>query len=458
MDNPVTDEQETVAPVSAQTLALSAYIQNTISQLRNRSPSADPQDEEPQSSLLFFGNWQDPYPRALVTDPILEPVDKVVWQIIRTHLSTPSAVTAFPSYRAIRAGANVKSNHTVSRAITILRATRWLSLCERVRDAQGRFVGNLYALHDEPITLADALHLDSDYIGFLRNSCNHKQLRVCRLAKNILSTIQDRIEAGKDATGKQVQTWTYERRISLFAQKQDTPPHQFYALSDAQIAALNQSAPDLNKTLRDSHECEVTADPRAHKTHKVKNDANSRVHKMHMDENCAYPPVHKMHKVVCSSSCINTTTTNKYKTKPRVRAKPCASLHFPPQISANERNLAMMYLESIADALQQDLLDEWQGRLHTGTKRGTPIENPIGYLAVLCQRAKAGTFQLTIGLRVREAREREKNQQRRLTESVKRNDDQTLTLLQQHSGGGTTRITQRLEEIRSGVKKRKAES
>lgn len=454
----MTDEQETVAPVSAQTLALSAYIQNAISQLRNRSPSTDPQDDEPQSSLLFFGNWQDPYPRALVMDPILEPVDKVVWQIIRTHLTTPGAVTAFPSYRAIRTGANVKSNHTVSRAITILRATRWLSLCECVRDAQGRFVGNLYALHDEPVTLADALHLDHDYIGFLRNSCNHKQLRVRRLAQNLLTTIQDRIDSGKDATGKQVQTWTYERRIGLFARKQDTPTHQFYALSDAQIAALNQSTPDLNKTLRDSHECEVTEDPPMHKTHKAKNDANSRVHNMHMDENCAYPPVHKMHKVVCSSSCINTTTTNKHKPKPRVRAKPCASLHFPPQISANERNLAMMYLGSIDDALQQDLLDEWQGRLHTGTKRGTPIENPIGYLAVLCQRAKAGEFQLTIGLRVREAREREKNQQRRLTESVKRNDDQALTLLQKHSGGGTTRITQRLEEIRSGIKKRKAES
>lgn len=112
----------------------------------------------------------------------------------------------------------------------------------------------------------------------------------------------------------------------------------------------------------------------------------------------------------------------------------------------------MMYLKAINDSLQQDVLDEWHGRLNTGTKRGTPIENPIGYLAVLCQRAKTGEFQLTIGLRIREAREREQEHKRRMKELDKRNDEKTLALLQKHSGSAANRMTQRLEEIRSGQK------
>jgi hypothetical protein len=113
-----------------------------------------------------------------------------------------------------------------------------------------------------------------------------------------------------------------------------------------------------------------------------------------------------------------------------------------------------MYLNSIDDSLAQDVLDEWHGRLNTATQRGTPIENPIGYLAVLCQRAKSGEFQLTIGLRIREAREREQEHQRRMNALDKRNDEKALALLEKHSGSAANRTTQRLEEIRSGQKNR----
>lgn len=454
MEKPVADEQDTAASVSPQTQALSLYIQNAVQRLRNSSSqSSDRHDDDQQSSLIFFGNWQDPYPRLLVTDPILEPVDKVVWQIIRTHISTPGSVTAFPSYSAIRTGANVKSNHTVSRAITILRATRWLSLCERVRDTQGRFLGNIYALHDEPVTLGDAMYLDSDYIGFLRNSQNHKHRRVCHVAHSVLATIQDLIDAGKDATGERVQTWTYERRIGLLAQERKDAPalqlsehNHFYALSDAHIAALGEQTPDPGDSLQNSHMDNETESPQVQKTHTVKNNENNRVHKVHLDENIAIPPGQNTHTDVCSSNKINTTTTNKHHS--RACVKPSESLHFPPRISVNERNLAMMYLSSIDDSLRQDVLDEWHGRLNTASKRGSPIDNPIGYLAVLCQRAKTGQFHLTIGLRIRESREREQDHQRRMKELEKRNDEKALELLHKHSGSGASRITKQLEEIR----------
>lgn len=456
------DEQDAVTPVSPQTQALSLYIQNAVQRLRSgSSPSPDRREDEQQSSLIFFGNWQDPYPRLLVTDPILEPVDKVVWQIIRTHITTPGAVTAFPSYSAIRSGANVKSNHTVSRAIIILRATRWLSLCERVRDTQGRFLGNIYALHDEPVTLGDAMYLDSDYIEFLRNSLDHKHLRVSRVAHSVLATIQDMIDAGKDATGERVQTHAYERRMGLLTHEcKDRPALQlsahnhFYAMSDPQIAVLNEQHADAGPSLPSSQLDDEAEYPHVQKTHMDKNAEKHHVHNLHLDENIAIPPRQNTHKVVRSSSNnINTTTTNKHtKVDSKPQARSSESLHFPPRISTNERNLAVMYLNSIDESQQQDVLDEWHGRLNTASKRGSPIDNPIGYLAVLCQRAKTGDFHLTIGLRIREAREREQDHQRRMMELEKRNDEKTRAMLQKHSGSDANRMTQRLEEIRSGLK------
>ena len=460
----MTDDQEPLAGVSPQTQALSLYIQNAVQGLRNRSPqSTNRHSEDQQSSLIFFGNWQDPYPRLLVTDPILEPVDKVVWQIIRTHITTPGSVTAFPSYSAIRTGANIKSNHTVSRAITILRATRWLSLCERVRDAQGRFLGNIYALHDEPVTLGDAMYLDSDYIEFLRDSQNHKHLRVGRIAQSVLATIQDMIDSGKNAMGERVQTWTYERRLGLLdRERKDTPALQltennhFYALSDRHITALREQNPqnpdDTHDAQSNMHMGDETQTTQVQKMHTVENDANTRVHKVHPDENIALPLGQNMHTDIYSSNNINiTTTTNKH--PPRARVNPPESLpkplHFPPQISANEENLAMMYLDSIDDSQRQDVLDEWHGRLKKGNKHGGPIDNPIGYLAVLCQRAKSGEFHLTIGLRIREAREREHNHKRKMEELEKHHEEKALEMLQKHAGDSASQITKQLEAIRS---------
>lgn len=50
----------------------------------------------------------------------------------------------------------------------MLRITRWLSLCQRLRDEQsGRITGNLYALHDAPLTHADACRMDREYLALL---------------------------------------------------------------------------------------------------------------------------------------------------------------------------------------------------------------------------------------------------------------------------------------------------
>ena len=145
------------------TQALDALIRRTISQVRETT------NDRTADAMLFLGNRHQAFPARLVQDPVLEPVDKVVWLVICQHGQAAGTNSAFPSYNTIARQANIASPATVSRAIALLRATRWLSVCARVRDGGGRFRGNVYALHDEPLPLADAMHLDPDYLAFVES-------------------------------------------------------------------------------------------------------------------------------------------------------------------------------------------------------------------------------------------------------------------------------------------------
>lgn len=72
------------------------------------------------------------------------------------------------------------SRETVSKALVTLRLTRWLSLGRRVRnDLSGQVQGNVYLLHDEPVTPAEALEFDKDYLQLLAQSMQH-QTKVIR--------------------------------------------------------------------------------------------------------------------------------------------------------------------------------------------------------------------------------------------------------------------------------------
>ncbi|MBL1259991.1 MAG: hypothetical protein COB33_005605 [Thiotrichaceae bacterium] len=468
--------------ISPQAKALSLYIQSAVENLKASSSADKAKDKNEQSSLIYLGNWQDPYPRLLVTDPVLEPVDKLVWQIIRLHISAPGAVTAFPNYETLCTYANIRSNHTVSRALAILRATRWLSLCARVRDGRGRYLGNIYVLHDEPVTLGDAMYLDTEYMTFLQTGIEHSHPRVRKIVENVAATISEMVDDGLDVMGERIQTWSYERRISVVAKERSEPALQlterteFYAISDSRINTLTQDGQDSTQILhsdKDSdshvqylhtvkpgepdHVQKTHTDQQPENTH-VQNlhmdqtHENSLVQKLHMDENSENGPVKKLHTDVLRSSNINTTTTSS--NTPRTRE--AESLHFPDRISANERELAMMYLNPIGDDQQQDVLDEWNGRLTAANRRSTPIENPIGYLASLCRRVKTGEFQITIGLRVRENRERESRravEEKRRGEKERKKQEELVQSLQERAGStGKSNIQRRMEQI---SKKRK---
>src|SRR3989344_5149251 len=126
------------APRQAGPTALSALFDDALKHLRTAQPAGD--------GFLFSGNRHESVPRALFLD----------------------------------------------RPLTLLRLTRWLSLVRRRRDPKtGRIQGNLYVLHDEPLTPFEAMQLDPDYLGLVSQALTHAAKAVQVVGLNTLKEIAE---------------------------------------------------------------------------------------------------------------------------------------------------------------------------------------------------------------------------------------------------------------------------
>ncbi|HBZ9867464.1 TPA: helix-turn-helix domain-containing protein [Salmonella enterica subsp. houtenae] len=185
-----------MGPVNRSTLPADSIIDYTLARMQERLAARhDTQSGPERSGLLFMGNVHDAYPRALLLDMRLSPLDKVAWMMIRQYaLQNDGAI--FPSYDELQQllaspGSGQASRGTVSRALTMLRLTGWLSLCKKVRDTQGRVRGNIYAQHDEPLSARDAETFDPGWLDMVGDACRHKSRTVNETAWQVFTSIQD---------------------------------------------------------------------------------------------------------------------------------------------------------------------------------------------------------------------------------------------------------------------------
>jgi len=337
------------AEIRPQTHALDALIRRTISQVRRtaRDQGAD--------AMLFLGSRHQAFPALLVQDPVLEPVDKVVWMVICQDGQAAGTSAAFPSYARIAREANIASTSTVSRAIAVLRATRWLSLFDRVRDAGGRFRGNVYTLHDEPLPLADALHLDPEYMQFLAEAGRHHHARVRRVAEGALDSIDEDIGAGVDVLAPES---ALERRLEAVRAVRREGPRRYFSFSAKVLARLANCGPGNAAADRDQNS--KTADDRLRNSHPQK-----------------------------SKPTPDTPT-----------------LIYPSHFTANQCGVADRYLASVAPEQRQRLLDELEGRFRCEQQGASPVYDELRYLYRLCREINAGRFQPNLALKVEGERAR----------------------------------------------------
>ncbi len=357
---------EPASGVRAHAQALDALIREAVVRAQAGKEGVE------SDAMLFLGNRHQSFPALMVRDPVLEPVDKLVWMAIMLTVYRSTGNTAFPGHDAIGRIANISSRSTVARAIAVLRATRWLTLCARVRSARGRFSGNVYALHDEPLGLADALHLDDGYMAFLEASLNHIHARVRAVVRAVLDSMDEDIGAGRDVLA---QIHLLQRRLESMALSGEAgTSRRFFAFTASTVRQLwGQSG-------------------------------STEAQDIHRDQNSNTVNHHDQNSVmVSSSSNINKTTTTTPGVTEKKSAPGCGefrSLVWPSRLDANQRIIAERYLRTIGAEHRQTVLDELEGRFRAEAKGMDPLYDELSFLHALCKAVTAGKFNPRLGLRV----------------------------------------------------------
>ena len=368
---------EEPAAIRSETLALDALIQETIAQAEAATGQGT------ADRMLFLGNRHQSFPTAVVKDPVLEPVDKLVWMVVMLSVRETGGATLFPGYDAIGKMANVSSRSTIARAIAILRATRWLTLCARVRKSSGRFHGNVYALHDEPLPLVDALHLNADYMSFLDDSRGHGHARVRTVAQGVLDSMDEDIQAGQDICAR---VHPIEHRIQSTVATQGRHPRRFFSFTR-----------NVVKRLR--------SDSVHRKRGEIHHDQNSNT----VGDRVRNSNVQKSNSGSCSSYINKTTTTSTGKPSNfALTGEGDQSLVYPTRLCDNHCEVAARYLSALAPEQRQPVLDELEGRFQAEGKGMDPVYDPISFLNSLCKKMRRGKFLPNLGVNVRDRRQKKK--------------------------------------------------
>lgn len=309
--------------------------------------------------FLFSGNRQTSVPLALFLDRRLTPLERNAWQVFRLKLND-DGITAFPTYEELRPYlaampcTNKASHETVARALALLRLTRWLSLVRRRRDAgTGRIQGNVYVLHDEPLTPFEAMQLDPDYLGLVGQALTHASKAVQVVSLHTLQEIaDDRLLAGR-ALPSRLQVLA--RRLAHRTTRDDTA-----GLATERTPESKETDDVRPSPMQPSSDSEVGVD--AAREDPLRNP--------------------KQGSTVRTNSISNVGTV-----PPERRESP---LRLPQRFRAlrqEQQSGALVALQQVDHVLRQTVLDEWAARCDAGT-----IRNPAAYLFGVIQKAIKGEF------------------------------------------------------------------
>ena len=331
-------------------------LQQCTQQLSERWPARPttqhPSNQALQAGFLFSGQSHEVVPRRLLLDSRLTPLERNAWQVFRLMLQGQGVVTPRyedlqPYLSSVPYGASA-SRETIARVLTMLRLTRWLSLVSRGRDQlSGRLQGSLYVLHDEPLTPAEAMELDQDYLALVGHALGHATKAVRIVAQHVVEEVRQDTNIDQDRLPTRLDSWG-----ELWAQQ---------GLDPATDATLHDSERREDALVRNR------AGPRSDSEPSLNASLSGTVR----NPNAACT-------VLKESIC----------TVPR--ATPAVdNLHWPAalHLSPSERQAVAVALNKLKPADRQAVLNEAGARCAAGG-----IRKPAAYLMGLIQRALKGDF------------------------------------------------------------------
>lgn len=329
---------------------------------------APPQSSSPVGDgFLYSGNRQESVPRALLLDRRLTPLERNAWQVFRLLLNA-DGVTALPTYDQLRLYlastpcAEQASHETVARTLTLLRLTRWLSLVRRRRDTKsGRLLGNLYVLHDEPLTPYEAMQLDPEYLGLVSHSLDHASKAIRQVGYYAIRELaEDPLLSGRPLP----------TRLQVLAQR----------MAQSRVEAGNVRPQEADKHESD----ELLESP-------LRNGGSPSSDSEVGGKSRQTGPLR--HPKQDRTEVLSTRIKRSVRTKPYARAH--QDLRLPERFLAlkdEQQAGALVALQQVEAELRQAVLDEWAARC-----RGNDVRKPAGYLFGIIQKAIRGEFKVWAG-------------------------------------------------------------
>jgi len=311
--------------------------------------SESPPLPKPNDGYIYSGNIHESVPRTLFLDQRITPLERNAWQVIKMQIE-PDGITSISTYEGLRPyltsmpGAQKASFETVSRAITLLRLTRWISLIKRRRADNGAVQGNLYMLHEEPLSVFEAIQLDAEYFSLLCRSITHKSKAIRQVAQMVLK------EIGED-------TQLADKKL----------PTRLEVLLGRAVARAQNLSTD--------HDSEVSQNGSLRNRERQASESEAGV-KPASEAALRNPKSHRS-----SNSISNHTTT----VQPPLFVLPPRFL----LLKKEQQQGALTAMRTLQPDIQQQIVDEWCK--HCERK---PIGKPAAYLMGMIQKAHQGEFNL----------------------------------------------------------------
>lgn len=321
-------------------------------------PLSCPGDSE-RAGILFTGNPHEAVPRRLLLDNRLTPLERNAWQVFRLLLND-DGLTSFPTYEQLRpylasSPFKLASKESIAKALTALRMTRWLSLGGKVRDdVTGQMKGNIYLLHDEPVSIAEAMLLDAQYLELIGNGLGHANRSIQDLAAQVMEEMATDPYLAENTLPTHLET--LQQRLA--GQRWGKTRGKIVRESEpgTQPSELRETGPVRNP-VKPGSESEPSPFPGSASSVRNPNSYST-------------------------STDTYLCKTTVPPTGERLRV-PEAFLELPPA----QRQKAQNALNQLDGPLQQCVLDQWSQRC-TSAK----IRNPAGYLFGMIQKAIRGEF------------------------------------------------------------------
>lgn len=379
--------------------SLKSFVDSLIQSLPDKLISSQTAD---QFGLVYFGNVHDAIPRLLILDQSLRLEERCVWQVMRvsiTDASKPASLLTQSSL-ALQCCVDIK---TIRRYLHVLRATRWITRCAHVRHR-----GTVWALHDEPLSLADTLLLDPGYMNFVKSNSINSVKRLQQIAHAVLGMFESDASHEHNYCESRTQLDQIAARLDAHSGTRKHGNGSFFAapqtFSSGENVDKGANFPIRNSGFFDREICPANVST-AFLTGKF---APSEP----MEEEFSS----SMDKFPCSSfintnSNLNTTTTKIPTEIPREEPTEKFSKHgksnwleelkWPKRLTSKERELALPALALHDRENAQYLLNYLSDRLSAASRcEAPPVPNPLAYLVKIAgMHANKALMPSTYGVR-----------------------------------------------------------